>query len=527
MSDYKKLIVNEKCVGCGSCLGLGYEFLGSSQDGNIVVKENTVLSENSQEYLNLKKVCPVDVFELEAFGDVRQQFITEFEKLKYYTAKHPKKESLKFQKEEYCIPIPSAVGEYKYEYSSESSAKNAARTEFDRKMYSKIDTLILKIITEYRVKYLQKYYIKEDDGFFSICNKEISEILNNLVNILKLVNPSIEFPAGFSDVKVYPDKDFVWKMLNKGELMSDEMIQVVKSEFYSNSYSSLSSYESYWDIEEREVADGTDWRGNTKYKDKFCYCNMREAFKELAKDILNSCYYVDNRIEDRAIELISGMIDVYNEQLQVELASKIEFFEKQMETLPAISDSTEVHLNSYDNIARWIFSDKENDEYNVNDEVIKEKEVFVTASGDSQFFYDGVVIKKRFIRDGDICNEVIMKNKNLDIRSVCSFDGYILCYDEKYTLFFYNCHNDELKEIDRNVGRLRLYKDVLFYQKFSNLNDRYASVQINCCKINDGRSKRIAFNAVGMVSIKEITDTTITYETIFSPYKTETISWSI
>ena len=59
------LKINSNCVGCGSCLGLGYNFLETSSNGDLNVKSGTILDDVSEEFRNLSEICPVKAFELD------------------------------------------------------------------------------------------------------------------------------------------------------------------------------------------------------------------------------------------------------------------------------------------------------------------------------------------------------------------------------------------------------------------------------------------------------------------------------
>ena len=112
-------------------------------------------------------------------------------------------------------------------------------------------------------------------------------------------------------------------MLNKGQLISDELISHVKREF---DYSA-SQYDCYWDWDDMEVYEGTDWRGRDKYKDKYCYRNIRKAFMELAKDLLNACGWAHNDLEYCATGHAEWLVEVYNRELNKVVTEKIKQIE--------------------------------------------------------------------------------------------------------------------------------------------------------------------------------------------------------
>lgn len=528
--SYSNLKITEKCIKCGSCLGCGFEFLTSANDGSIVIKEGTTLNEDSAEFKSLKDICPMDAFEIiETKPLTKQDIVTESEKLKNYVVRYPDRNTFKFDKSEYDISIPVASGERKYEYSSDTAADRAAEREFNNKMYSQIDTIILKIITEYRVKYLKQFYSKtsEDNSFFLKCNNEVSELLCKIVSIIKNNDLSNDLPNDFTKINIFPENDIYWKMLSKGEIMSDEMISPIRNEFNSGSYSDLSSY-NYWDTDSMERIVGTDRHGYTKTKEKYCYRNVHKAFLELKKDLLKACGYADDKIEERALKIVNALIDEYNKQLQSALASKLAYLNSKVDKIP-VGDSI-VKLEKYNNVIRIV--EKNSDGIFVDGEKNNAspiEEIFITASDNAQFFFDGTVIKKKYISNDIIHSDVIYADKNFDYRYICGFNGNILFadYNKSRNLYCYNTNSNILQEVDSNLFRVYFRNDYCIYVTTHNIENysRYSTHTIRCCKI-DGSDKRSIWSSYsGAVFIKEITDTQIKYNTLQDSTE-KTIDWN-
>ena len=77
-----------------------------------------------------------------------------------------------------------------------------------------------------------------------------------------------------------------------------------------------------------EVMDGKNWRGEYKFKEKYCYKDMNKACNELAKDILTQCGYDKDKIEEHALSGISWLVEKYNEKLEKLIKNKIEIAQK-------------------------------------------------------------------------------------------------------------------------------------------------------------------------------------------------------
>lgn len=315
------LRINEHCVQCGSCLGLGYSFLDSESDGTISVVLGTMLEENSEEFRNLREVCPCNAFELDNIVD--DSFIVKelLSKLKEFTGvKLPTAEDVRFTASEYEVPIPYANREGKYEHSSDSAAEKAALNEFERAMYSQIDTIILRIVTEYRVKKVKPYYSEqiEDGSVYAESNEYVSDLLKGIKRIL-----GDKLPSDFAEINIFPDDRSYIRMFERGEVVGEELVRYAKAEFNYKS----SEYSCFWTTDDMEVCVGKDRKGYSKFKEQYCFDNMDKAFKELAKDIKQACSFAKSDFERIAISKVESLVNKYNKELEKVLKEKVQMVE--------------------------------------------------------------------------------------------------------------------------------------------------------------------------------------------------------
>lgn len=334
MSNNTNLIISNQCIQCGSCLGLGTDWLEESADGTVTAKNGVFADANDPKVKELISICPVGAIsvdtsiKMEDGYTILRQLINDLENLIEIPA--PSREDLKFNVDNYPFNIPYPGGEGRYHYSSERAAQNAAEDEFNRIMYSKIDQIILQIISAYRVKKMTPYFSKEWDrgSVYAIHNTKITKLLQQAKDILERGGIN-SLPSDFFSFEIYPDNELTWKMLNKGELLSDEMIGTVRSEIDG----SLSSYSYHYDTDEMDSYDGEGLFGKSKYKTKYCYRNVYSACKELAGDIKSACRYKDDAIENRAITFASDLINVYNKEASRILKEKVETLKSESEKL--------------------------------------------------------------------------------------------------------------------------------------------------------------------------------------------------
>ena len=99
----KKIVlkVNEKCGGCGICYTQYPSYFVELEDGKAKSQED-ILCFSEQQLENIQKSCPCKAIVFESVNEnVIQIFVSELEKLKYYTIHHLKRDALKFNQKEY------------------------------------------------------------------------------------------------------------------------------------------------------------------------------------------------------------------------------------------------------------------------------------------------------------------------------------------------------------------------------------------------------------------------------------------
>lgn len=317
------LRVNSKCIMCGACLGLGYDFLIENSDGSISVIENTFLSKDSVELKKLNETCPVHALEFDNSVKViskQEQLEKIKEQLRNWPGLScPTENDLKFDGKKYSMSMP-VIGGSRYTYSSERAALDAAESEFDNKAYSKIDIFILQVISQYRADKLSPYYTYGPDTN-SVYYKENQKIISLLKQAEKLSDRDLG--SNFAEFDVSPSNDSCYKWLRKGELVGDNLIEEVRTKFKSGNYSSLSSYRMYFDTDDMEMYAPSGLFGKEKLVDRYCYKSLTEAIRELESDLYDALWYVDDEIIDHAKGVVDGLVYVYNDEAKKEIERKL------------------------------------------------------------------------------------------------------------------------------------------------------------------------------------------------------------
>lgn len=457
--ENSNLVINQNCMQCGSCLGYGYSFLSSDSDGSPIVKAGTVLKEDSVEYQNLKEICPVEAFELIKEIDNNEVINSLVQALRNFQGvKIPANDDVKFISEEYNIPIPVASGEYKYEYKSTEAAERAGYREFDRIMYSQLDNLILKVITEYRIRKVKPYYTDqiEEGSVYAESNQKLSKILEGIKDIL-----GDKIPEDYAEVGIFPSDETIWKMLNKGELVSNELVSDVRSEFDSMNY----TYDYLIESDEMERCVGTDWRGNNKWDDRACYKNVRNVCQELAKDILSSCGYAADKMEECAVGHIKWLVEKYNLKIREIINEKYKIIQ------PFLKDIKGDSNKQIDTIDNGMIR-KESDKILYNEkEAVFEKELPLTYYDKIQFSYEDGQIYKMFYSNGLLQKELMWPEQQFDYYKIWGHQGILVFLDGREdNLYNYDCRNDKLTKLEEHVANLIMFEDKLIYVKFTHNN---------------------------------------------------------
>ncbi len=311
----KQIKINNKCNQCGICVVKCPAYFSETDDGNIRVVSSSVAE--SDELNAAVNSCPVKAIELGAEVDLKQtikKYVTELEKMLNGLTVTTK--DIEFDETfSRRVNVPSA-GASGYNYKSSSQAKSAGYDAFVSRSYSQVDRLILQRITDYRVTVIKPYYSTDQDSVYAKFNQKA-------VDILKAISAAIgaeKFPSDFCKVDIFPDtSDLVWKMLNKGEIIGDNFISFVKSEF---SYKA-SDYKTSIDWDDME-----DYRG----KDKYCY-RTSDATEELGNDLGNALRYAKSRIEDGALGYVNSLVIPYNNKIKACLEAKIQLVKKVLTSL--------------------------------------------------------------------------------------------------------------------------------------------------------------------------------------------------
>ena len=309
----KQITINNKCNQCGVCTEICPSFFTENDDGNIYLVSECV-SETS-DLLKAVSSCPVGAIQLGEDVDIKEtlkKYINQLEAMKSGININTK--NIEFSSMYWWLSLPCVFcTDF---YRSSSAAERAGYDAFCRQTYSQIDNAILKKITEYRVSVIKPYYSKGNDSVYTKNNNKVEEVLRAVASIVG----SGRLSSDFCTVNVYPNSnDTTWRMLEKGQLISDDFIGTVKNHFSRSS----SDYKCYIDSDAQNGISINGRRGKIEWSYK-----AYEACSELEKDVRYALEWSKADIEQRALSHISYFVDEYNKELNNFLSNRIDAIRK-------------------------------------------------------------------------------------------------------------------------------------------------------------------------------------------------------
>lgn len=336
----KQISVNENCSGCGLCI-VNCHYLQENAEGNAEPVYGKAIQDNDME--SVKKIiaeCPEHALQIVEKGSTNKKgaagvadIISALKnQCKSFVVKKVSNSDVKLDSKDYCIPIPSSSKEYRRDYTSESSAKSAAKDEFNRLCYSEtaFRPMIKKVFVEYKVNVLKPYYTCTDteDSVYYSYNQQIRKLLSDTyAEIGEVIGGNNKVPESWKNFSVYlKEKDLSIEVLKEFDERSTS--SGIISSLKDLSSTSLSDYVSDMDFDYDETYAGEGLFGKTKYKNMWYFNNFREAAKSFIDDLVWAIGHTSSDIEDGAVSSVNYALDTFEKKVKEELGAKISDLEK-------------------------------------------------------------------------------------------------------------------------------------------------------------------------------------------------------
>ncbi|EJE7236438.1 hypothetical protein FC820_06635 [Clostridium sporogenes] len=337
----KQINVNKNCSGCGICI-VNCHYLQENAEGNAEPVAGKAIHDKDME--SVKKIiaeCPENALQIVETGSTNKKgtagiadIITELKnQCNNFAVKKISNSDVKLNIKDYYIPIPSSSKEYSRDYTSQSSAKSAAKDEFNRLCYSETayGPMIKKVFVEYKVNVLKPYYTCTDteDSAYYAYNQQIRKLLSDAyAEIGEVLGGNNKVPEFWENFSVYlSERDWALEPLKNFDTRSTSsgIIADLKDR---GEYTKLSWYVDRFGYDYDETYVGEGLFGKSKYKNMWYFSGFYEEAKEFIDDLKGSINSMSDDIEDGAVSSVNYALETFEKKIKEELSSKISELEK-------------------------------------------------------------------------------------------------------------------------------------------------------------------------------------------------------
>lgn len=336
----KRINVNRNCSGCGLCI-VNCNYLQENAEGNAEPVVGKAIQDKDMK--NIKKViaeCPENALQIietrstnkKGAAGVAEIISTLNNKCNGFTVKKISNNDVRLNIKDYYIPTPVSIKEYRGNYTSESSAKSAAKDEFSRLCYSETAyrPMIKKVFVEYKVNVLKPYYTctNTQNSIYYAYNQQIRKLLSDTyAEIGEVLGRNNRVPESWKDFSVYlKDRDISIEVLKEFDERSTS--SGIISALKDLGGTSLSDYVEYMDFDYDETYAGEGLFGKTKYKNMWYFNNFQEAAQSFINDLSWAIGHMSSDIEDRVVQNINYALSKFEKIVKDELKAKIEQLKK-------------------------------------------------------------------------------------------------------------------------------------------------------------------------------------------------------
>lgn len=339
----KQIKVNNNCDGCGLCI-VNSMYLEENDEGYAQPIVGKAIKDSDME--KLKEVvnnCPQKALLIVETGKATvsgkagiKQIIENLKKhCNSLNVKRIADSDVKFNINDYHISTPYSFKGFE-NYSSESSARSAAKDEFNRLCYSEYayNPILKRIFVEYKVNILKPYYNNEDVPesvyykYNEIVRKQLADVY---AEVSELIGEG-KLSKSWKEFSVYlKSKDMEIEFLKKFDERST--CSGIIAELKSLSGTSLNNYVDEMDFDYNEEYAGEGLFGRTKYKKVWHFQNFNEAAESFIKDLKWAIDFKSDEITERAVDLVNFALDTFEKEFKKAYMKKIEELEKLVQSL--------------------------------------------------------------------------------------------------------------------------------------------------------------------------------------------------
>lgn len=334
----RQIKVDEKCSGCGLCV-VNSAYLQENDEGNAIAVPGMAIKDIDMEKMErVVAGCPEGALEIVDTGVYArsgkagiEDIIADLkEKCNSISVKKVRESDIKLEADKYPLDKPYSSKEYDRDFSSENSARSAAKDEFYRLCYSEsaYRPLLKRVFVEYKVNVLKPYYNcnNEPDSVYYQYNETVRRYLADAyAEISEIVGGSALSPK-WKNFSIYLDENGIEVGgLKNFDVRSTSSGIITSLKDISNN--SMDAYLSEIDFDYEEIYAGEGRFGKTKYKKKWYFSGFTNAVDSFMGDLRWAIGYMSSDIEEEAVRIINSALEIFEQKLKDEFLSKIKDLE--------------------------------------------------------------------------------------------------------------------------------------------------------------------------------------------------------
>lgn len=283
----REIVVDSKCMGCGQCV-LNCVYLKENEEGKACfVKEMDIPDSDLPGVNKVIEQCPVSALSIRTVSvasgaekEVLQKIVSQLEK-DIAEVKIPRitESDIKFVESDYSIMPVYSNNEYAAKYSSESQARSAARSEFQKLLYSEsaYRPMLKQVFVDYKVKVLKPYYTYENNNnsyYFRFNQKYMDKLRVYYSDIKRALGDKCSLLESWKEFEVYPatGKGGIGDEIDTARFFDERSLSSgIMTEMKNDRYTSLDYYIDSMDFDYQEEYAGEGLFGSTKMKKKWYF----------------------------------------------------------------------------------------------------------------------------------------------------------------------------------------------------------------------------------------------------------------
>ena len=336
----KQIHVNEKCSGCGLCV-VNSPYLQENAEGNAEPVAGIAIQDKDMD--NIMKVveeCPESALQVVETGSTNKtgvegiaDVITALKnQCDNFCVKKVSNQDVRLNIKDYYIPVPTSSKEYRGDYTSKSSAKSAAKDDFNRLCYSEtaFRPMIKKVFVEYKVNVLKPYYTCTDteDSVYYAYNQQMRKLLSDAyAEIGHLLGGKNKVPGEWKDFSVYlkeKDGNIIQLTMFDHRSTSSGIVSALKD----ISHTGINDYVNGMDFDYDERYIGEGLFGKPKYKNVWHFSGFYDAAKDFINDLTWAIGHMSSDIEDGVVIDVNHALKTFEKKVKEEFSIKIAELEK-------------------------------------------------------------------------------------------------------------------------------------------------------------------------------------------------------